>query len=105
MIVMITSTYPSTSAVEISKAVLKNFQEHPFPDFMKPLGIYNVLCESGVKGYAILEIEKGKEDEAFKVINSRYANYLSVPGFGCREERLLPLEDSLPLVGMAAPTT
>jgi len=103
MIVMYTVNYPSTSAVEYGKAVIKNFQEHPFPDFIKPLGIYAAIYEDGVKAYSILEFEKGKEEDAFKIINNRLANYLRVPGFGWREERLLKMEEAAALVGLEAP--
>jgi len=100
MIIMSTMTWPTTSAVEMGKAVVKNFQELPFPDYIKPLGIYNTFYENGVKGYAILEIEKGKEEDAFKFLNKRVVNYLSIPGFGCKEERLRTMEESLALVGL-----
>jgi hypothetical protein len=100
MILMLTTTYPATSAVEMGKAVVKNFQELPFPDYIKPLGIYNTVAENGIKGYAIIEIDKGKEDDAFKFINKRMVNYLSVPGIGFKEERLRTMEESLALVGL-----
>jgi hypothetical protein len=87
----------------MGKAGIKNIQEHPFPDFIKPIGIYYVVCEDGVKSYALLEIEKGKEDEAFKFFNKRVANYLPVPGFGWREEILRTMEEAFPLIGMEAP--
>ncbi len=103
MILMFTMTYPTTSAVEFGKAVVKNFREYPFPDFIKPTGPYITLSEDGCKGYIIVEIEKGKEDEAFKFFNRRIANYLPVPGFGWKEERLLTMEESMPLVGIEAP--
>jgi hypothetical protein len=99
MIVMFTMTYPTTSAVEYANAVLKNFQENPFPDFMKMTGAYSVLCENGMKSYAIVEVEAGREDEAFKIFNKRMANYMSIPGFGFREERLLNAEESFALGG------
>jgi hypothetical protein len=104
MILMFTMTFPSTSAAEYGKAVAKNSQEHPFPDFVKPLGLYGVFCEEGFKVYAIIETEKGKEDEAFKVFNLRNANYLSIPGYGYKEERLLTMEESFTMISMATPT-
>jgi len=103
MIVMVTMTYPTTSAVEMGKAGAKNFQEHPLPGFMKLTGPYITICEEGCKAYNIIEIEEGKEDEAFKVINTRMANYLPVPGFRSREERLLIMGEAYPLIGMKAP--
>jgi len=38
MLLMYTMTYPTTSASEFGKAVVKNFQEHAFPDFIKLSG-------------------------------------------------------------------
>ena len=100
MITMFTMTYPTTSAAEFGKAVLKNFQENPFPDYIKPLGLYATPYENGIKTYAILEIQEGKEDDAFKIFNKRLANYLPVPGYGSKEERLLTMEESLAVVGL-----
>jgi len=103
MLLMVTMTYPTTSAAEFGKAVVKNFQEHPFPDFIKLTGPYSVLYEDGCKSIVIIEIEKGKEDEAFKIFNKRLANYMPVPGFGYKEERLATMEESLSSLGLEAP--
>ena len=103
MIVMYTMTYPTTSAVEFGEAVVKNFQEHPFPDFPKLSGPYSVAYEDGCKSIVIIEIEKGKEDEAFKLFHKRLANYLPVPGYGSKGEILMNMEESLSLIGLEAP--
>jgi hypothetical protein len=103
MLLMYTMTYPTTSASEFGKAVVKNFQEHPFPDFIKLSGPYNSVYEEGIKSYVVIEIEKGKEDEAFKIFNTRIANYLPVPGYGQKLEILTTMEESLSLVGLEAP--
>ena len=95
-----TMTCPATSAVEFGKAGVKNFLENPWPDFVKLIGPYSLFCEDGCKTYAILEIEDGKEDEYFKIANKRMANYMSVPGFGSKEERLLSREETLVLLGL-----
>ncbi len=100
MIVMFTITYPTTSAAEFGKAAVKNFQEHPFPDFIKLTGPYSTISENGIKSIVILEIEKGKADEAFKIVNTRTANYLSVPGYGSKTEILTNMEEGLALIGM-----
>ena len=103
MIMMYTIAFPATSATEYGKAVIKNFQEHPFPDSVKLIGPYSLVDEHGCKSIAILEIEQGKESEVFKVVNKRLVNYLTVPGFGWKEERLLNMEESLSLLGLKAP--
>ena len=95
MIFLFTMTYPGTSAADFGKAVIKNFQEHPWPDFARLTGAYAAICEDRMKAYAILEIEKGKEDETFKVADKRLANYISIPGFRYKEERLITMEEAL----------
>ena len=100
MILIYTITCPSTSAVEFGKAGVKNFLENPWPDFVKLIGPYTTIYEDGCKTYVILEIENGKEDEAFKIVNKRAANYMSVPGFGWREERVVTREETLVLLGL-----
>ncbi len=96
-------TCPTTSAVELGKASVKNFLDHPWPEFVKLTGPYSLVCEDGCKTYAILEIENGKEGEAFKIISKRLANYMSVPGFAWKEERLSTREESLVLLGLEGP--
>jgi len=103
MIVLFTLTWPTTSSIEMGKAGVKNFQENPWPDFVKLTGPFYMVCEDGCKCYALIEIEKGKEDEAFKISNSRTANYLSVPGYGGKTEILMTIEEAYPLIGMEAP--
>jgi hypothetical protein len=100
---MYTMTYPTTSAVEFGKAVAKNYQEHPLPDFMKLNGAYSLVYEDGCKTIAIVEIEEGKEGDAFKVFNKRLSNYLRVPGFGWKEEILRTFEESFSIVGLDTP--
>jgi hypothetical protein len=100
MIVMYTLTCPTTSAVEMGKAVVKNFAEYPFPSYIKVIGIYQLFSENGIKMYAILDIEKGKEDDAVKLFYKRGLNYLSVPGYGSKVEILTPMEESLALLGL-----
>lgn len=103
MLVMITMTWPTTSTIELAKAGIKNFQENPFPDFMRLTGPFYAVYEDGLKAYSILEIDKGKEDEAFQILNKRLANYIPAPGFGWREERLMTMEEAYPLLNMEAP--
>jgi len=100
MILLYTMTYPTTSAVEFGKAGVRNFLENPWPDFVKLTGPYSLVCEDGCKTYAILEIENGKEDEVFKIANKRLVNYMSVPGFRGKEERLMTKEETFALLGL-----
>lgn len=101
MVFMYTITYPSTSGAEFAKAVLKNAQEHPLPDFIVTKALYGLVVEGGGKAIAILEYEKGKEEEALKIGNKRLANYLKVPGFGWREERLMTMEECFSMIDPA----
>jgi hypothetical protein len=103
MIVMFTFTFPVTSAPEFGKAVVKNFQENPLPDFLKLIGPYSLLYEGGCKTIAIIEIEAGKESEAFKIFNRRASNYMKVPGFTSREEILRNMEESFSMLGLDKP--
>jgi len=100
MIVMYTITYPTSSAIDFGKAVVKNFQEHPFPEGIKMIGPYSAMYENGIKNIVIFEIEHGKESELFKITDKRLVNYLPVPGFGWKEERLSTMEECLSLVGL-----
>jgi hypothetical protein len=103
MIVLFTMTWPATSTIEMAKAGAKNFQENPWPDSMRLNGPFYVAYEDGMKCYALFEIDKGKDDEVFKVFNKRLAIYLTVPGFGSKAEILMTMEEAYPLLNMEVP--
>jgi hypothetical protein len=103
MIVMLTFTWPTTSSIELAKAGLKNFQENPLPDSARLIGPFYAGYEGGLKCYNILEIENGKEEEVYQVLNKRLANYVPVPGIGWTEERVFTMEEAYPLLNMEAP--
>jgi hypothetical protein len=103
MMVLFTMTWPTTSTLEIAKAAAKNFQENPWPDSTRLTGPFYVVYEDGIKCYALLEIDKGKEDEAFRVSYKRTANYVAIPGYGAKTEILMTMEEAYPLLNMEAP--
>ena len=103
MIVMITMTWPITSSPEMAKAAAKNFKENPFPDFMRLTGPFYVVYEDGIRCYALVEIDKGKEEEGFQVFNKRTVNYVPITGYGAKTEVLMTMEEVYPLLSMEVP--
>ena len=102
MILMATSTCPTTSFTELMKAGLKNFQELPFPDYVKQTGPYGLIGEEGMKVYTILEIEKGKEDEFLELFNKRVFKYTLVKGYTLKVEILMTVQEILSFIDLEA---
>jgi hypothetical protein len=99
MFFMVTETWPSTSSVELGKASIESISR-PLPEFMKRLGNYVVFGGDGVKAYALYEAEDGKEREGYKEVVGRFAQFMSVEGFKCNVEIVLPIDEALPLIGL-----
>jgi hypothetical protein len=96
MVLMITCILPTTSIPQFTKVVLKNFEELPFPDYVRPVGgPYGLLSEDGAKTIAILEIDKGKEDEGLDFLNKRCFKYAPVEGYKQKTEFLLTMPEVL----------
>ncbi len=104
MRILVTHIYPTALLGEYVTAALKNWQENPFPSFVKMIGPFFTVGEEGHKCYTILEIDKGKEDEAFQIINKRIINFYPIQGFRHREERLATMEEGAALLNIEAPS-
>jgi len=95
---MVNETWPSQSSVDLGKVAVQILST-PMPSHLKmPL---NCIAPGGdgVKAYVLYEVEKGHEEEGYKEI-LRLAPFLSIEGFKCTVEPVLPAEEALPLVGL-----
>ena len=102
MFVMVISTTPPDKAVELGKAQIK-LMETPLPSYMKHVSVFAAVDETGVKGYTILEVDKGKEFEGLKELHGRMVTFYDIVGFRYKVEPILTVEEALPLVGLVPP--
>jgi len=96
---MVTTTYPTKSAVQVGKVAVKVLAEAP-PPYVKRLGPYVAAGGDGIKGYTLYEIERGHVEEGIKEVTKRMVPFFSIEGYKYTLETLLTVEEALPLVGL-----
>jgi len=99
MFVMVTSTYPTKSAVQVGKVAMEVLAKAE-PPYVKRLGPYVAAGGDGIKAYTLYEIEKGHVQEGLIEVSKRMVPYFSAEGYKFTLETLLTVEEALPLVGL-----
>jgi len=99
---MVTSSYPGHKADEIGQMFVgKKVPE--VADFIKTINIWVSSVGSSdreYKIYALYEAPNDKLYEAIKSIAARYAGYRTVEGFKYQMDSLLPVQETLPMIGL-----
>jgi len=96
---MVTSTYPTKSAVQMGKVAVEILAKAP-PPYVKRLGPYVTAGGDGIKVYTLWDIEKGHLEEGIKEVTKRMVPYFSIEGYKYTLETLLTVEEALPLIGL-----
>ena len=99
MFVMVTSTYPTKSSVQVGKVAVETLAKAP-PPYVKRLGPYVTAGGDGIKAYTLYEIEKGHVEEGIVEVTKRMVPYFSIEGYKYTLETLLTAEEALPLIGL-----
>jgi hypothetical protein len=102
MILMVTGTYPLTSAMKAVDVFMEEGKD-PLPEYIKNLGFYNTWGGDGIAFYLLLDIEDGKVDEALGVLVGRHAQYMSVEGYKLQYIPLAKVEASMDVIGKEMP--
>jgi len=104
MLLMVTGTYPVTSAADFGKLAIDEMKNNPYPDFIKR-NYYFKFGGDGVIAYIIYDIEEGNEEAARKDISSRMFKMMhSVKGLTASLEPLFSVEEGFSWLSMVAPT-
>ncbi len=101
MIYMVTTTYPTKSTIDVGKTYVEAMAKTT-PQ-TKEIGIWLNFGGDGIKSFAIHEVEKGHEDQAFKALTDFFIPFLKIEGFKVNIEPVLTPEDALPLIGITPP--
>jgi len=99
MYVLYTTTYPLKSTLDAAKKFIEAAKNPP-PDYINQIGVYVAYGGKGIKGYALFEIEKGREDEGIKEIAKRLTIYYDVEGYEITSDVVLSAEEAIPLLGL-----
>ena len=104
VLIMVTSWYPPDKATEVAKKYLEVLQKIPYESFEKPLvpvGARSV--KDGMEVINIVDVEKGKFEEAYNLTVRRLLMFIGIVGFTYEVEMLLTGEEAMPLIGLKMP--
>ena len=81
MYVMVTFTYPAHRLAEVNK-IARELEDNPPPSFVKRVNVFiRSDLKYGRKGWAIYNIEKGKEEEGLLAIEQRVGKSDNIEGY------------------------
>ena len=89
------TTYPLEKTADVVGVFTK--LQTP-PPFLKILHVLTASSESGMKIYALCEVEAGKESEGLKEITKRQSDFLNIEDYNYLTEAVLPAEKVIPLL-------
>ena len=104
VLIMMTAWYPLDKATEMAKKYIEVAQKIPYESFEKllvPVGARSV--KDGMKVTVIVEVEKGKYEEAYKLAVRRMIEFYGIEGLRYEMETLLTGEEAMPLIGLKMP--
>ena len=97
-----TSMYPSDKAPEVAKRYLEAIAKYP-PDAslgtqIVPAAVITTL--QGIKVIGIIEVKKGKLEDAMVRVANMMAMFFNIEGFEYTMERYATVEEALKTIGM-----
>ena len=97
-----TSLYPSDKAVEVAKKYVEAITKYP-PDGslgtqIVPAAVITTL--QGIKVIGIIEVKKGKLEDAMIRVANMMAMFFNIEGFEYTMERYATVEEALKTIGM-----
>ena len=100
VLIMVTSWIPPDKGTEVGKKYLEVMQKIPFESFEKPLVNAGNMIKDGLKVIVIVEVEKGKYEEALNLAVKRESEFFGIDGYRSEIETLLTLEEAMPMLGL-----
>jgi len=105
VLIMVTSWYPPSKAIEVGKKFIEVMQKFPEnPSIAEPLVTVGVSSgKDGIEAISISNVKKGKYDEAMNLTLRRMVMFHGIEGYRYEIKTLLTLEEAMPLIGLAPP--
>ena len=97
-----TSMYPSDKAPEVAKKYLEAITKYP-PDGSLGTQIVPAAVKStlqGIKTIGIIEVKKGKLEDAITMTENMMAMFFSIQGFEYTIDNYATVEEALKVIGM-----
>ena len=101
VLIMVTAWFPPNKSMEVAKKHFEIAQEFPRQSFEKLFIGGARATRNGIKDIMIVEVEKGKLEEALNLTARRLMEYFGIEGYRVEVETLVTLEEGLSLLGLA----
>lgn len=105
VLIMLTSWYPATKAIEVAEKYIEVMQKIPdepsIAETLVPVGV-----SSGKDGFEVISIgavKKGKYEEALNHVLRRMVMFSGIEGYRFEIKTLSTLEEAMPLIGLSPP--
>lgn len=100
--IITTSLYPSDKAPEVAKRYIEAITKYPPDDNLGVMLVPAALKPTleGIKVIGIIEVKKGKYEDALARTRDMMSMFLSVPGFEYSIDNYATVEEAMKLVGM-----
>ena len=105
VMIMITSWYPPSKAIEAAEKYIEMMQKIPDdPSILETLVTVGVnSCKDGIEAISIGNVKKGKFEEAMNFVLRRMVMFHGIEGYRYEIKTLSTLEEAMPLVGLSPP--
>jgi len=104
VLIMVTMFYPLTKVPEVAKKYFEAFKKFPLKSFEKEVvTAMKMHDKEGGVGIAIVEVEKGRYEDALNLGYKRMLQFSSIEGFNYKVETLMTVEESLKSMGIVPP--
>jgi hypothetical protein len=100
-----TSMYPTDKGTEVGKRYLEALSKYP-PDENLAINVVPAAVKAtpqGIRVIGIVEVKKGKLEEAYTRTVSMMVMFHNIEGFEYTVDIYLKVEEAMPLIGMSLP--
>jgi DNA-binding XRE family transcriptional regulator len=96
--------YPLTKVPEVAEKYFEAFKKFPLKSFEKDVvSAIKMHDKEGAVAIAIVEVEKGKYEDALNLAYKRMLKFSNIEGFNYKMETLMTVEESLKSMGIVPP--
>ncbi|MDD3717751.1 MAG: hypothetical protein PHP28_03695 [Actinomycetota bacterium] len=103
MLLMAVGTIPFSSVADYATVMIEESTKGPFPGYARR-DVYYQFGDDGIIEYIIVDVEKGHEDEALRLMRELLFRLgTSVKGVRWKVEQVFSLDEALEMISKAIP--
>ncbi len=98
--IVVKTWYPPNKAMEITKSYMETLKKIPYESFEKHGTHAYRASKHGIEGISIVEVDKGKLEEAMVLVAKREFEISKVDGYRYQIDTMFSLEEALAMAGL-----